>query len=54
MGLPSHSKKVVHILPQTGEHIQLLNGVYLHVGPNMEFGNLCSAVYLQGCCPLFP
>lgn len=40
MGLPSHSKKVVHMLPQTGE----LNRVYLHMGPNTEFGNLCSAV----------
>lgn len=44
MGLPSHSKKVVHVLPHSGEHLQLLNSVYLHMGPNMEFGNLCSAV----------
>lgn len=44
MGLPSHSKKVMHMFPQTGEHLQLVKSVYLRMGPNMEFGNLCSAV----------
>ena len=34
----------MHALPKTGKRLRLLTSVHLHMGPNMEIGNLCSAV----------
>lgn len=56
MGLPSHSKKVMHISPVRWTPAVAKECVPAHGTQHgiWELVFCCEHVYLQGCCPLFP